>query len=311
MHPIIMNTSGCPYPHSYRKQYLLLAALIALSLMGCMTQEEKRPADFHTFIFNLADPADSLEFNEWQRKYLKETSHLELDTLFALDSIPIGRLYYVDDNYKVYGYCYGEFGGALMFQDRKQTDSIYYLDCTCPKMIDKRPDGYYITASLGHLDGFGKILFLETPKELVNVHRDSLHTQWKKQRYPGLSSYETLNKLENQGRVLIDTMGLTFQLFFPFEGQNYLIFSNYENTLLGVLSEHGLKTLDTLLNFSSHGKFDTLNDRINGFYHYKLNQSYGLKHDGISEYTYPKGDFYTRNDTIVLSYRLRKNIIRE
>ncbi|MCB9042500.1 MAG: hypothetical protein H6554_01845 [Chitinophagales bacterium] len=242
------------------------------------------------------NPKDSIDFTTWQKAHLLDENQQKIGILFSQESTPIGKLYYSDDEFLVYGYCMGEFGGALMFQDKKLKDSIYYLECTCPIMIDKRQEGYYITESLAHLDGSGKVQFFKSPKELANVHIDSLKTEWKLNKYPNLSEYEIWKKLENQGTVLIDTIGLTFSIFFPYNNENYLIFSDYENTYLGLLAADSLKTVDTLLNLPTWSYNDILNDKINGYYHYNFKRRNGYSPVSV-------GDIYAKDDSIVIAYK--------
>ena len=75
-------------------------------------------------------------------------------------------------------------------------------------------DGYYVTESLACLQGYGKVQIFISPKEFVSVHLDSLSTESKIKNDTDLTEYEILEKLENQGTVLKDAVGLTFRNFF-------------------------------------------------------------------------------------------------
>lgn len=287
-----------------KKMRQILFLFIIILISSCF-QEKSEPVEFKTVVYDLYNPKDSSEFENWKMEYLKQQCKIINDTLFAQDSLPVGALYYMDKDYKVYGYCNGEFGGALMFQDRNNSDSIYYLECTCPVMIDKRPDGFYITSSLAHMGGFGKVQFFASPKDLIMVHLDSLRTNWKKRRFSGLNEREIWKKLENQGEVLIDTIGLTFNILFPFKDKNYLIFSDNKNTCLGYLTSGHLVTIDTLLNLPTWRYSDLPNDIINNFYHYNFERVSGYNNGKIYKETKSSGDIYVRNDTIVIAYKYK------
>lgn len=274
-----------------------------MALIGCQTEKTEPSVDFKTIVFNLDSPKDSIGFWDWQKSYLLNQDQLEIDTLFSLDTIPVGELYYSDEQFLVYGFCMGEFGGALMFQDKKLKDSIYYLECACPVMIDKREDGYYITQSLAHLDGFGKVKYFKSPKSLVNVHLDSLRTDWKARKYPSLNEYEIWEELENQGEVLIDTIGLTFNIFFLFKGLDYLIFSDYNQTLLALFTSDSLQVIDTLINRPSWRYNNIPNEITNGFYHYNFGKNDGSPVQVSLNKKSFRGDIFVRNDTIVIAYR--------
>lgn len=272
--------------------------------MNSCARIETEQVKFKTKIFNLSSVVDSTAFEYWKRKYLTQENQIPNDTLYALDSIAVGTLYYKDTDYKVYGYCMGEYGGALMFQDRHKPDSIYYLSCTCPLMIDKRKDGYYITRSLAHGDGSGAVEFIHSPKELLNLPLDSLAGRWEKTMFPELDNYEIYNKLENQGEILIDSMGLTFNIFFAYKDQNYLIYSDLKNTYLGSLNAGKLIAIDTLLPVPTWRYNDVPNNIINNFYHYNFSRREGMSDGKIEKETWATGDIYVRNDIIVIAYKI-------
>jgi hypothetical protein len=266
--------------------------VLLIILIGCKSELKENLTDFNVTVFNLDDPNDSIGFMHWQKANLSFQRTNKIDTLFSQDTIPVGRLYYSDEQFLAYGYCYGEFGGVIIFQDQESKDSVYYLDCTCPVMIDKRDEGYYITESLAHMFGSGKVQFFRSPRELVSLHLDSLTTEWKIKKYPNLTEHEILLKLENQGSVLLDTVGLTFSIFFPNEGDNYLIFSDFDNTYLGLFTDNYLKTVDTILNFPTWRYNGALNDKINGYYHYNFRRSVS------------SGDIYAKGDSIIIAFKL-------
>lgn len=246
--------------------------------------------DFKTTLYNLNEPGDSIEYFKWARNHLEVKEEAEVEMLLCLDSIPAGGLCYSDERYLVYQSCFGEFGGDLLFQDRGAKDSVYYLQSTCPLMIDKRDGGYYITVTLAHLEGSGKVQFIKSPEELVRVHLDSLWSDWQSRMYPDLSSFEIWKILGSQGKVLIDTTGVTFDLFFPYQEQDYLIFSDHSNTYIGRLLPDSLITVDTLLNRPTMG-YRVSSEMNNGYYHYHFRRNSRL------------GDIYAKGDSIVIAYK--------
>ncbi|PTM02757.1 MAG: hypothetical protein DA405_12350 [Bacteroidetes bacterium] len=94
------------------KQILII---LSLTFLSCQKNVNTNLVNFEKTIFDLSEPKDSLRFAAWQKTYLPNKAQRIVDTLFSQDSIPIGELYYSDDQFLVYGYCMGEFGGALMF----------------------------------------------------------------------------------------------------------------------------------------------------------------------------------------------------
>jgi hypothetical protein len=285
----------------------LILIILTIVVISCQTKKSETAIDFNTTVFNLDNPKDSIGFLNWQKAHLSNPDNQKNDTLFSQDTIPVGSLYYSDDQFLVYGYCLGEFGGALMFQDKDSKDSIYYLKCTCLVMIDKREEGYYVTESLAHKNGTGKVQYLKSPKDLVRVHLDSLSMEWKSKKYPDLTEYEIWKKLENQGTVLIDTIGLTFSMFFQYDKVNYLIFSDHQNTYLGLLLNDSLQTIDTLINLPSWRYNDQLNDKVNGYYHYNFRRrSSSFSKDKIIREIVSSGDIYVKDESIVIAYKFKE-----
>ena len=277
--------------------------IMILAFLGCSTESQLNSVDFKTFIFNLDNYQDSINFSHWKKKYLQNYEYnidkKNTDFLYSKDGKIKGSLLYEDSKFLVYGYCWGEFGGALMFQDKIYKDSIYYLDSTCPIMIEKRNDGYYITETLAHDSGLGKIRFFKSPKELVNVHADSLETEWKFKKFPNLTEDSIFRLLNNQGTILIDTFGLTFSILFGFKNSDYLIFSDRNNTYIGLLTSKGLRTIDTIINIPTWSYDTNINDKINGYYHYNFHQT---RDKGISI-----GDIYVKGDSIVIAFSHQNN----
>ncbi len=286
------------------KQIIIILTIL---FMGCQPKKQDS-FEFKITVFDLSNPKDSGNFSHWQKTHISHKKNTPIDTLFSQDSIAIWHLYYSDNQYLVYGRCMGEFGGDLFFQDKNSKDSIYYLACTCPVMIDKRDDGYYITESLAHLSGSGKIQFIKSPKELVSIHVDSLITKWKIKRYPKLTEYEIWNKLENQGKVLIDTTGVTFNIFFPNHNNNYLIYSDYQNTYLGLFSNGTLQIIDTLLFSPTWSSNTYLNEKINGYYHYTFKHQYNYSDEKIMRNNTSSGDIYAKGDSIIIAYNIKNHL---
>ncbi|MCC5917862.1 MAG: hypothetical protein JJU02_11120 [Cryomorphaceae bacterium] len=289
-----------------------LLTILTLTTIGCQSGVRTIPLEFETIIYNLDNPQDSVNFIMWKKSNLGDLVQKEIDTLYAQDSIPVGKLYYSDDDFSVFGYCLGKFGGPLMFQDMENKDSIYYMECACPVMIEKRKEGYYITESLAHIMGFAKIQFLQSPKELIYIHRDSLKTEWKSQKYPDIDYIELWDRLNIQGKILIDTMGITFSVFFEHNNDNYLIFSDYQNTYLGLLTTAGLRTLDTLLNISTYGHpNDEIIDINNGYYHYDFRQSISELINNEIHQTISSGNIFVKGNSIVIAYKYEERIKSE
>ena len=274
--------------------------------MACNVSKDPSSTDFTILKFDLSETKDSLSFVKWQDENLLKVLEIQVDTLFTIDSIPIGHLVYSDRDYKVYANCFGEFGGSLMFQDRKNKDSIYYLESVCPLQIERRNCTYFIVSSLPHVDGFSKIILLDSPKNLILVPKDSLAKNWKGIMFPDPNPQVMYSATANQGKVLLDTNGILVNLLFDYDGKNYLVYSDYPYTLLGRLNYQSIEVLDTLLDFSIRRDIEVLNDQINGFKHFHIDYKNTSIIRNIKEEKIGKGDIYIQDDKIVLGFNNEK-----
>lgn len=72
---------------------------------------------------------------------------------------------YQDETYNVYSSCCGEWGGTVFFQNRN-TQKVYEASSTCPIVVNKIKNDYYVTNYLGHMIGFSSILKIPEPSEM-------------------------------------------------------------------------------------------------------------------------------------------------
>lgn len=73
--------------------------------------------------------------------------------------------FYEDEHYTVYRKCRGEWGGAVIFED-KLTGSKYICESTCPIAVNKINNVYFVTNTLHHLSPFTEILEIKNPQSL-------------------------------------------------------------------------------------------------------------------------------------------------
>jgi hypothetical protein len=280
-----------------------LSFILSLIIMiSCSTDRDKQ--QFVTFSYDLNKKADSLEFEKWTFENINSKKSLNYD---CHDSLKINdwtwaHCLYQDDTYKVLGECRGEFGGSVIFIRKDNPDKANYMTCTCPSMVEKREDGFYVTETLAHMSGFGRIIKIKDPKELITVDTDSLSTPWKEKRFTGLDRFEVYQRLAKQGQTLCDTIDHVFSLFFQFKDKNYLIFSSFNATLLGEVKEGEIIVLDTLAKTFTWGYTGIPNEILDGIYHNRYEATYGTG----ELHKYSSGDIYVKQDTIVIGYSYKE-----
>lgn len=272
--------------------------LLLVLLIACSTDREER--QFITLVYNLNKKTDSVEFQKWKYENVdgKKSKNYDCQDSLKIDNWTWAHCFYQDDTYQVFGECRGEFGGSVIFINKDRPKKVNYLTCTCPSMIEKREDGFYITETLAHGSGHGRIIKIKDPKELITVDIDSLSTSWKEERFKGMDGFEVYKKLAWQGQTLVDTIDHVFSLFFQYKNRDYLIFSSFNSTLLGEVKKGEINVLDTLANTFTWGYTDIPNEIIDGIYHNQYEATYGTG----EMHKYSRGDIYVKQDTIVLGY---------
>jgi hypothetical protein len=133
---------------------------------------------------------------------------------------------FIDDIYKVYSLCNGEFGGTIYFQN-KQTGKSYEAGSTCPIVVNKIDKQYYVTNYLGHMMGAASVLKISDPSELEN---------------------STLNFNAHQGsrfnngvEVLIDTLDFYIATSFVYDHKLLNVYSDKQGTYIGKIENKRMK----------------------------------------------------------------------
>jgi len=141
--------------------------------------------------------------------------------------------------------CNGEWGGTIKFKDKK-TGVEYSAASTCPVVVNKLNDKYYITNTLAHLRGFSEILEVSDPKAMTVFELPKPRKKKGKTiiRYVGHDQ----SKSTKGTKQLVDSIGVLTIVTFPYQGQLYHIVTDYEKTYLTRIVEGKYKTIDTISN---------------------------------------------------------------
>ncbi|MCB9333891.1 MAG: hypothetical protein H6574_22780 [Lewinellaceae bacterium] len=205
-----------------------------------------------------------------------------------------------DANFEIYSGCAGEFGGALLFVDKNNRDKIHFLPSTCPKMIDFKDGKYIITSSLAHMGGSASVRTLENPKRLPLYQKDKFLSR----QIPPPDSL-----LEN----VIDTSGLTANIYYPYKNKSFIIFSEYDTAYVGEIIKGKIINKKLLLSHGIWAYWDKMNRIKNGIYISDINHiSTSIDPQQSLETTESiEGTIYIKQDTIVLGYKYSKIVKKE
>jgi len=123
-----------------------------------------------------------------------------------------------DDNYNIYSSCNGEFGGTIYFQNIK-TKKNYEAASTCPTVVNKIGNDYYITNYMGHMNHFASVLKISDPVKLEQSDLD-FKTQQGSQFNKGVE-------------ILIDTIGFYISTSFVTDNRLLNLYSDKQGAYIG------------------------------------------------------------------------------
>ncbi len=144
-----------------------------------------------------------------------------------------------DSAFNVYSNCNGEFGGTIFFQSKTTKDN-YEAASTCPIVVNKIGNTYYVTNYMDHGMGFASVLEIKDPTKLQKSQL-RLHDQ--------LGS-----KHEKGAEILLDTVNFQIQTSFVTGGKLYHIYSDELGTYIGEIKS-GKMTPEFKFKFGFYSRF--------------------------------------------------------
>jgi transcriptional antiterminator Rof (Rho-off) len=158
------------------------------------------------------------------------------ENIFKIDSIEITNkkyevislrknesdILFEDDKYTISSFCHGEFGGVVIFKDKK-TGFEYGCGATCAVIINKVKGKYIVTTSLAHMSGFTKIIEITNPKRLTIL------TKAAKKGDRNLKIYY-LKKAKKGTKVLLNKYDILTLSSFEYRNKLYHITTDKEKT---------------------------------------------------------------------------------
>ena len=136
--------------------------------------------------------------------------------------------FYEDEFYDIYATCNGEWGGTIYFTDRK-TKVSYEASSTCPIVINKIDNEYFVTNFMGHMMGCASVLKIADPTKL---EKSDLNFESHKG-----SSYD--KGIE----VLLDTMDFYIPTSFVADNQLFHLYSDDNGTYIGKIENKKMRQI--------------------------------------------------------------------
>tara|TARA_R110002051_G_C8680517_1_gene491711 strand:+ start:132 stop:1139 length:1008 start_codon:yes stop_codon:yes gene_type:complete len=149
----------------------------------------------------------------------------------TLEAFPIFK----DDDYEIFESCYGEWGGLAFFKNKK--DGIKYeTSSTCPIIVNKINEEYFITNYMRHSYGFTSVIKISNPRKLkvTDTNKDSL----------SININNSLKEHSYKGaKVLLDTIDFKIDESFVVKDKLKHIYMNNTGTYIGETNRGKMKEL--------------------------------------------------------------------
>lgn len=179
--------------------------------------------------FNIVDTV----LNENYRRTIK---NLNLGT---------NNVFFEDSLYTVKKTCFGEWGGSIWFKNKK-SGIEYSCTATCPVVVNKIHNKYYVTASLAHLVGFSEIIEINNPDSMEIFKMPE--PRYKKGKLRVYDPGDSESKSNKGTKILVDSVGVITMYSFVYKEQLVHILYDYKRTFLSKIEKNKFVTIDTIYN---------------------------------------------------------------
>lgn len=288
----------------------LIGGLLTLLSLSCSERKSDNP--FYVKTYNLADSLETIEYLAFinDNKLNISDNYSSIERLKWSDTLSRVKRFFENDDYLVIGTSMGEFGGSIIFSDKK-SDLSYFLNCRDPLMVDYKDGFYYVTEQFcGVSYGGTRILKIKDPTSLIKFNRSELPRTQRQRDSVERANSDFIKQL-NSKIVLIDTSNVTASVFYPYKGRNYLVYSamnegyinfdEIDTTFLGEIVNGSLITLDTILNEPTWTMEFEPSRIINNIYVYTYNVE---AWNGLGKkFIETKGQIFIKGDTIIIGHR--------
>lgn len=222
---LIKDRYYCFFVEPVRTAYGFLKKFYILSLDGKVEQEIKVPLEvMKEFYYHMHFRNDSIIVTTDAEK---NTLYLDLKKNAFIKIKDQDSFVYQDEKYYVTSSCSGEWGGTIYFRSKKDSKT-YEASSTCPILVNRINDNYYVTNYMGHMMGFASILEIDDPLKMKVTYKGSMGVR---------ESNSTLGV-----KNLLDTTELYIPASFVNNGHVYHFYSDDKSTKLAFLQNRKLVT---------------------------------------------------------------------
>lgn len=171
-----------------------------------------------------------------------------------------------DEDYIVFGDCFGEWGGTVYFFD-KATKKTFFTESTCSNTVFHENEKYFVLANLGHMTGSSELKMISDPRKLTIAKKEEINKR---------SNGEALGYQDNSNecKKIVELFGIQVCSVFKFGKRQVFLVSLNNLTFLAEIKDNNIQII--------HPLFDndiSVGDAITSNYgHYTLINlsSYGI-----------------------------------
>ena len=139
--------------------------------------------------------------------------------------------------------CSGEWGGTIKFKN-KISGIEYSAASTCPVVVNKLNDKYYVTNTLAHMSGSSKILEISNPDSMTIFELPKPRAKKEKNIFRYVGDDESKSTIGT--KKLVDSIGVLTLASFPYNEQLYHIVTDFKKTFITKIEENKFVTIDTV-----------------------------------------------------------------
>lgn len=159
----------------------------------------------------------------------------------------INSNFFEDENYVVQKTCSGEWGGSVIFKNKK-TGIAYSCNATCPVVVNKIDGKYIVTNTLAHLMGFSNVLQIDNP-DSMQVFKQ-FEPKQKKRGVIVRHAGDDESRSGKGSKSLLDTVGIMILAGFPYKGELYHITTDFKKTYISAIENKKLINIGLVCNES-------------------------------------------------------------
>ena len=163
-----------------------------------------------------------------------------------------------DTSFTVRRTCSGEWGGSIWFKDNISGEE-YSCSATCPVVINKLNNKYYVTASLNHLMGSTEVIEIEDPESMEIFIMPEPAVKKGKQKIYYVGDSESKSRVG--ATVIVDSVGVLTAGSFVHRGELLHVVGTRKGAFLSKVNNGHFQSILTISNdelfFSPSATFRT------------------------------------------------------